>query len=176
MDSEFEKILDQLKKIKAVSAEETEVDQESKEQSETLVALERTSVGRDQLRAFIERFIRQATAEAARFETDTKLRCHYAWALYGLCVGWLLLLIGIVVAEGCLHAQKMEFISDTVILALTGGATVSIIGLVTIVATSLFPKVVTRPSLDSAMLRAIFGDKPDKQPNDSLKHVKQGAE
>jgi hypothetical protein len=171
MDSEEEKVLaDQLAKIKAVPSGESGLDQQSKEQSETLVALERTSVGADQLRTFLERFIRQATAEAERFETDTKLRCHYAWALYGLCVGWLLLLIGIVVTEGCLHAQKVEFISDAVILALTGGATVSIIGLVVIVATSLFPKAVTRPSLDSGMLRALFGDKPDKQADDSVKH------
>ena len=82
---------DQLNKIKAVSSGQTESDQLSTE-SATLLADEQANLSQAQLKAILEKYKDQIQAENERFLENTKLRGRYAWALYWLCVGWLVLL------------------------------------------------------------------------------------
>ena len=51
-------------------------------------------------------------------------------------VGGIAIFLGV---DGILHACKIEFLSDAVILALIGGTTASVLALFTIVANFLFP-------------------------------------
>ena len=68
---------------------------------------------------------------------DRQQRKEYAGKIFYLVCAWL----GVLALAMLLTGFRCMALSDAVLIALTGGATISIIGLMVIVANYLFPKI-----------------------------------
>ena len=79
---------------------------------------------------------------------DLELRKSFAWDIFYLIIGWLLLVFAVLFLQGfsvaiCTHTFRL---SDAIILALIGGTTINVLGIFIIVVRYLFPQSVTSVS------------------------------
>ncbi len=77
--------------------------------------------------------------ELSGLRQDRKQRLFFGWTLFSLAVTWLVF-VGITLWFAALKWHGAFVISDTVLVALLGTTTISVLGLLTTVALYLFPK------------------------------------
>ena len=76
----------------------------------------------------------------AGIQQDREERKKYAKHYYNLVRFWVWAVLVLLLLQGVLAACRLEFLSDAVLMTLLGTTTATIISIVLIVATYLFPK------------------------------------
>jgi hypothetical protein len=76
----------------------------------------------------------------AGIQQDREERKKYAKHYYNLVRCWVWAILALVLLQGVLAACRLEFLSDAVLMTLLGTTTATIISIVLIVVTYLFPK------------------------------------
>jgi hypothetical protein len=99
-------------------------------------------------------------------ELDLRERHRYADGLYYMVIFWLLGIAAFLLLNGFWSASHGDkaFLSDTVILALIGGTTASVLGLFTIVANYLFPSAKSSGGLFEIVANHLFPPAASKDP------------
>lgn len=80
----------------------------------------------------------KAEAELDRFRQATTQRRLFSFLIYGLVVGWILLVFAILFCQGFSWFSRP--LADGVLMWLVGGSTGSILGILYLVIAHLFPK------------------------------------